>query len=156
MNWIPRNFLSTVRGALSGPALVLVLGAIGPTAVVADEADAKSLLKAMSDYIASQDAISFGYDASLEVITKEDQRLALVSSGTVSLDRPGNIHTTRSGGFADTETFFDGKSLTLLGKSANVYLQVDAPGTIDDLVDMMGGGNPLPESKRERWDKPGK
>ncbi|AXI45239.1 hypothetical protein C1J03_03820 [Sulfitobacter sp. SK012] len=137
MKWIPRNFLSAVRGAWSGPALVLVLGAIGPTAVAADEADAKSLLKAMSDYIASQDAISFEYDASLEVITKEDQRLALNSSGTVSLDRPGNIHTTRSSGFVDTETFFDGKSLTLLGKSANVYLQINAPGSIDDLIDMM-------------------
>ncbi len=137
MNWIPRNFLSTVRGVLSGPALILVLGVTGPTSVGADEADAKSILKSMSDYIASQDAISFGYDASLEVITKDDQRLALVSSGTVSLDRPGNIHTTRSGGFADTETFFDGKTLTLLGKTANIYLQVDAPGSIDDLIDMM-------------------
>jgi len=27
---------------------------------------------------------------------------------------------------------------------------------LGDLVDLMGGGNPLPESKRERWDKPGK
>ena len=109
MNRISRNFLSTVRGVLSGPTLIVVLGLTGPTSVGADEADAKSILKSMSDYIASQDAISFGYDASLEVITKDDQRLALVSSGTVSLDRPGSIHTTRSGGFADTETFFTEK-----------------------------------------------
>jgi hypothetical protein len=137
MTRIPRNLLSTVRGALSGTALIFALGVTGPTAVAADEADAKSILKSMSDYIASQDAVSFGYDASLEVITKDDQRLALVSSGTVSLNRPGNIHTTRSGGFADTETFFDGKTLTLLGKTANMYVQVDAPGSIDDLIDTM-------------------
>jgi len=27
---------------------------------------------------------------------------------------------------------------------------------LGDLVDMMGGGSPLPDSDRERWDKPGK
>ena len=137
MYWIPKNIFSTVGEALSGPALIVVLGLTGPTAAAADEADAKSILKSMSDYIASQDAISFGYDASLEVITKDDQRLALVSSGTVSLDRPGSIHSTRSGGFADTETYFDSKSLTIFGKTANMYLQIDAPGSIDDLIDMM-------------------
>ena len=30
---------------------------------------------------------------------------------------------------------FDGKTLTLLGKTANLYAQVDVPGTIDHLVD---------------------
>ena len=115
MTWVARNVLSNIRAAFSGPAFVLVLGVTGATAVAADEEDAKSILRSMSDYVASQEAISFGYDASLEVITKDDQRLALVSSGTVSLKRPGSLRTTRSGGFADTETFFDGETLTLLG-----------------------------------------
>ena len=137
MNCVVRNLHSTFGKALSGPALVLVLAVTGPTAATADEADAKSILKSMSEYIASQDAISFGYDASLEVITNDDQRLALVSSGTVKLNRPGKMHTTRAGGFADTETFFDGESLTLLGKTANMYVQIDAPSTIDELIDLM-------------------
>jgi len=137
MNGVVRNLHSTFSRTLSGPALVLVLALAGTTATTADETDAKSILKSMSDYIASQDAISFGYDASLEVITKDDQRLALVSSGTVKLNRPGSMHTTRSGGFADTETFFDGETLTLLGKTANMYVQIDAPSTIDELIDLM-------------------
>ena len=32
---------------------------------------------------------------------------------------------------------FDGKTLTLLGKNANLYAQVEAPGTIDQLVDVL-------------------
>jgi hypothetical protein len=32
---------------------------------------------------------------------------------------------------------FDGKALTLLGKNANLYAQVEAPGTIDQLVDVL-------------------
>ncbi|WIY23914.1 DUF2092 domain-containing protein [Parasedimentitalea psychrophila] len=137
MFWMSKNLLTSVTGKLSGPAAILVLGLIAPAETLADEADARSILKSMSDYVASQDAISFGFDANLEVVTKDGQRLALASSGTVSLNRPENFHTARAGGFADIETFFDGKTLTLLGKTANVYVQVDAPGSVDDLVEMM-------------------
>ena len=32
---------------------------------------------------------------------------------------------------------FDGKALTLLGKKPNLYAQIEAPGTIDQLVDVL-------------------
>ncbi len=105
------------------------------TAVSADEADAKRILEAMSDYMGAQKSLSFAFDATLEVVTSDDQKLALASSGTVALNRPDKIHVTRSGGFADVEMFFDGKTLTLLGKNANLYTQLDVPGTIDHLID---------------------
>ncbi len=103
--------------------------------VKADEADAKRILKAMSDYMAAQKSLSFGFDATLEVVTTEEQKLALASSGTVTLKRPDKIHVTRAGGFADVEMSFDGKTLTLLGKNLNLYTQLDVPGTIDHLID---------------------
>ncbi|MEK6249819.1 MAG: DUF2092 domain-containing protein [Planctomycetales bacterium] len=125
-------------------ALMVFLGT--PLGARADEADAKSLLKAMSDYMAAQDAISFEFDATLEVVTKDDQKLALASSGTVTLNRPDKIRATRSGGFAHVEMLFDGKTLTLLGKTANFYTQIDVPGTVDHLVDELRDtyGKPLP------------
>ena len=112
---------------------MMVVGA--PTAAKADEAAAKSLLKAMSDYLAAQTALSFSYDSNLEIVTQDKQKLALASSGTVTLGRPDKIRVTRHGGFADIEAVFDGKTLTLLGKNANLYAQVDVLGTIDHLVD---------------------
>ena len=96
-----------------------------------DSAEAKKLLKAMSDYLAAQTAISFDYNGTLEVVTNDEQNLALESSGTVLLNRPDKIRTERSGGFVDFETLFDGKTLTLLGKNAKKYAQLDAPGTIE-------------------------
>ena len=33
--------------------------------------------------------------------------------------------------------FFDGKTLTLWGKNSNLYTQIEAPGTIDQLVDVL-------------------
>ena len=111
-----------------------------------DSAEAKKLLKGMSDYLAAQKAISLSYDASLQVVTENGQKLALPSSGTVVLSRPDKIYTTRSGGFVDVETVFDGKTLTLLGKNANKYTQVEIPGTVDHLIDELKDkyGLPLP------------
>ena len=105
------------------------------TAVKADEADAKRIFKAMSDYMAAQKSLSLGFDATLEVVTKDEQKLALASSGSITLNRPDKIRYTRAGGFADVEMSFDGKTMTLLGKNANLYTQLEIPGTIDHLVD---------------------
>jgi hypothetical protein len=99
------------------------------------EANAKRLLKASSDYMAAQKAFSFDYDTYLEVVTKQNQKLGLASSGTMTVNRPDKIRATRMGGFANVEFVFDGKTVTMFGKNANVYAQVEAPGTIDQLVD---------------------
>lgn len=129
---------------ISVAALALIVGVGLPAGARADEAEAKSLLKAMSDYMAAQKAISFGYDATLEVVTKDEQKLALASSGAVTLNRPDKIRATRAGGFADVEMVFDGKTLTLFGKTANLFTQIDVPGTVDHLVDEL----------RDKYDRP--
>ena len=121
--------------SLSAMALSLIVGLGTSAGVSADEADARRLLKAMSDYMAAQKALTFEYDATFEVVTKDEQKLALVSSGGVSLSRPDKILVTRAGGFADVEMSFDGKTLTILGKNLNIYAQQDMPGTLSHLVD---------------------
>src|SRR3974377_264789 len=87
----------------------------------------------MSDYLAAQKAMSFDYDVNLELVSKQQQKIALVSSGTLTLDRPDKLHLTRTGGFANVEMVFDGKTLNLLGKKNKLYTQIQAPGTIDQL-----------------------
>lgn len=129
-----------VRSALMGTlktwaAPLAIFAVISVPVAHADEADAKRLMKAMSDYLASQQSVSFDYDASFEVVSKDHQKVALVSSGTVTLSRPDKIRVTRHGGFADVEFVFDGKTVSLLGKDANLYMQGDVPGSIDHLVD---------------------
>jgi hypothetical protein len=111
-----------------------------------DSAEAKKLLKAMSDYLAAQTAMSFGFDSVLEVVTHDGQKLALASSGAVTLNRPDKIHAARSGGFVDTEVLFDGKTLTLVGKNANKYTQLEVPGTVDHVIDELRDeyNRPLP------------
>ena len=95
-------------------AVIATAGTANMSAGRADEADAKRLLKAMSDYLGAQKAISFDYDVSLELVSTQQQKIALVSSGTVTLNRPDKLHLTRTGGFSNLEMVFDGKTLTLL------------------------------------------
>ncbi len=137
MRTVAQKLLSNSAVSMSAAALSLMVVLGAPSGARADEADAKKLLKAMSDYMAAQKAISFGFDATLEVITKDNQKLALASSGTVTLNRPDKIRATRAGGHADVEMLFDGKTLTLFGNNANLYTQISVPGTIDNLVDVL-------------------
>jgi len=121
--------------------VVILAAALAGTAAIsagrADEADAKRLLKAMSDYLGAQKAISFDYDVNLELVSTQQQKIGLASSGSVTLNRPDKLHLTRTGGFANVEMVFDGKTLTLLGKNSNLYTQIEAPGTIDQLEEVL-------------------
>jgi hypothetical protein len=128
------NVVGKTASILSAASLTLLV-VFGSPRAEADEASAKSLVKAMSDYMATQKAISFSFETDLEIVTKDKQKLGLASSGTVTLNRPDKLRVTRHGGFADVEAVFDGKTLSLLGKNANIYGQIDVPGSIDHLID---------------------
>lgn len=123
---------ATVQEATEEPAA-------GKAAVGDDESsrNALALLKRMSDYLAAQDVISLSYDSIFEVVSDDHQKLQIATSGTVDMDRPGNIRTTRQSGFSNTEMVFDGTTLSFLGKGQNAYVQAEAPGTIDNLIDQL-------------------
>ena len=137
MQYTSRKVTRTVKKCTAVLAVVATAVTASISAGRADEVQAKSLLKAMSDYLAAQKAISFDYDSNLEIVSTQQQKIGLASSGTLTLNRPDKLHATRTGGFANVEMVFDGKTLTLLGKNANLYAQVEAPGTIDQLVDVL-------------------
>jgi hypothetical protein len=136
MSRLALNVPSLRRAALLAAVAASAVGT-GVCTAAADEAQAKALLKGMLDYLAAQKTLSFDFDSNLDIVSKDGQKLTLASSGTVALSRPDKIRATRSGGFADMELVFDGKTASLLGKGANVYAQVDAPGTIDQLIDTL-------------------
>ena len=123
---------------------IVVLGM--STGVSADEADAKRLLKAMSDYVSSQQTIELTFDSDIEVITPELEKIQFTNSGEALLSRPDKLHARRTGGYADVELFFDGKTASIFGRSLNGYAQFDAPGTVDQLITALrvGHGIALP------------
>jgi hypothetical protein len=99
--------------------------------------EADRILTAMSSFLGGQKAFTVEYNVDNEVIAVDGQKLQFSASGSLAVQRPGRLHATRHGGFANAELFFDGQALTLLGKNANVYWQLTGPRTIDEAIDAL-------------------
>ena len=92
------------------------------------------LLKSMSDYLGAQPSIAASFDGSMEVVTNDLEKIQFNSSGDFLLVRPDKLRISRKGGFSDVELRYDGKTAALLGKNSNVFAEVEAPGTVDQLL----------------------
>ena len=106
----------------------------------AQGSDAKSILKAMSDYVSSQKTIELTFDSDIEIITPQLEKIQFTNSGEALLSRPDKLRAHRVGGYADVALFFDGKTVTIYGKHINSYTQFDAPGTVDQLIEALRQG----------------
>jgi hypothetical protein len=126
-----RTFSSEVGAAVMTAFVAMAFGP--PT--MANEDDAKKLMKSMSDYMADQKSISLDFDSSLEVVTHDHQKLAFANSGKVKMVRPDKLHVTRKGGFSDAELTFDGNNVSLLDKEDKLFAKAEIPGSIDKLVE---------------------
>ena len=71
--------LKLMRSIVAWTAVLAITAIASMPAVHADEAQAKALFKAMSDYLAAQKAISFEYDTNLDIVTKDGEKLGLAS-----------------------------------------------------------------------------
>jgi len=118
----------------SALAAALVLSAI-PAAQGANHDDARDILKRMTDYVAAQKTIAAKYDSDIEIVTTEGQKISFNSSGQLLMQRPDKLHVSRTGGYADIDMVFDGKTLDVLSKDQNKYMQMEAPGTLGQLVE---------------------
>ena len=97
--------------------------------------DSANLLKAMADYTAAQKSITATFDSDIEVITPELQKIQFASSGQLKMTRPDKFRVNRTGGYADVDLVYDGKTVSLYGNNAKAYVQADMAGTIDQLID---------------------
>jgi hypothetical protein len=77
------------------------------------------------------------FDSVFEVVSEDKQKFQIMTSGTLDMTRPDKIHTTRKSGFSDTEIVFDGKTVSILGKGENAYVQAEVPGTVDNLIEQL-------------------
>ena len=55
----------------------------------------------------------------------------------MQLSRPDKLHATRTGGYTDVDILFDGKTLTVNNKGGNAFAQIEAPGSVDQVIDLL-------------------
>ncbi|MCH4561063.1 DUF2092 domain-containing protein [Mesorhizobium jarvisii] len=125
------------RAAVAVTVLSMAMGWTLTMPAWAEEAGAKNLFKAMSDYVSGQKTISFKYNSNVEIVTPDLQKLTFASSGAAIVNRPDKIRVTRTGGFADVELTYDGKSLGLYGKNLNAFTKIAMTGSLDEVIDTL-------------------
>lgn len=127
---------AVVKRGVSTALLAIGFGlSVGPApAAETVNRDADEILRSMSKFLAGTKAFSVSADISNEIVTLEGQKLQLNAYSTVLVERPSRFYVTRQGRFADAALFYDGKQLTIFGKTSNAYLQKDITGTIDDAI----------------------
>lgn len=123
------------RSVLIGVVLTMSISLVSQANAQANGAE--KILKAMADYVASQNTVSITYDSDVEVITSNLQKIQFTSSGQVQMSRPAKLRATRTGGYKDIEIVFDGKMLTVNDKDAKGYAQIDVEGTANQLIDVL-------------------
>jgi len=94
--------------------------------------DADRILKSMSTYLAGTKAFSVNAEVALEIVMRDGQKLQLMRSHKLIVQRPSRFRIDVKGVVADAELIFDGKTLTLYSRGRNAYMQRDVSGTIDD------------------------
>lgn len=100
------------------------------------DADANTILVAMTDNLKGLKELSADYDADHEIIDLAGQKLQYSASGSIVLSRGKGLRLTRKGPYADVEVTFDGKQISLYGKGMNVYAQMESPGaSLDEAVE---------------------
>jgi hypothetical protein len=122
---------SLIRKAL-GTSLVIVTFAAAQSARADDPA---KILKSMTDYLSGQKSLSASFDSDIEIITPELQKIQFSSSGQMKLSRPDKLRVRRTGGYADVELVYDGRTISLYGNNAKSFVQTDLAGTVDEMID---------------------
>lgn len=100
-------------------------------------ADAKRIVKAMSDYMASQKNLSGDFDVDLDIITPQLEKIQFSASGSLLLQRPDKVRLIRKGGYSEAEMISDGKTVTIIDLVNGTYSQLKSAGGIDDTIGMM-------------------
>lgn len=124
----------------AGAFLAATLLATGQSAQ-AQERDAREILKAMSDYVGSQQIIELSFNSAIEVITPQLEKIQFTNSGGAILSRPDKLHAYRNGGYSEVELFFDGKTVSVFGEKENGYAQFEGPANLDQLFDALKAGH---------------
>ena len=130
--------LKRIFTSLAATFMVLLLAT---ASVQAQERDARSILKAMSEYVSSLQTIELTFDSAIEVITPQLEKIQFTNSGGAQVSRPNKLHAHRIGGYSDVELLFDGKTVSVFDKHSNSYAQFDGPSTVEQLIEALRAGH---------------
>jgi hypothetical protein len=121
--------LATVRAQDAGARA----GAAPAPALV--DARADEVLRRMAAFLAGTKRFSLEAEESFDLEVGRAYRVQLTNLRTLTVERPSRFVADATGDTLHRSSWFDGRTLTVLNKQKNVYGSVEAPGTIDAVLD---------------------
>jgi hypothetical protein len=119
----------------SGIAVVAAVSMAVQAQPTGIDAEAQRLLKASTDFLASQQRFSADTRNTLEVVLKSGQKIEFNHAARVSVQRPNKLRAERSGDLVHQLFVYDGKTLTLYKPKDKAFAQVAAPDTLEDMLE---------------------
>lgn len=120
--------------------MLATLVAVGaPAALFAGDAvieeEASRILEKSMDYLSGLPQFSVSADNTLEVVLASGQKIQFDSASLVAVKRPNKLYAVRLGDVAGQKFYYDGATLTLHDADNDVFATVDAPATLDGMLD---------------------
>ena len=97
--------------------------------------EATRILKASTDFLASQQQFRADTRNTLEIVLKSGQKIEFNSTARQSVQRPNKLRAERTGDLVEQVFVYDGRSLALYNPQDKVYAQVAAPATLEAMLD---------------------
>lgn len=119
---------------LAGAVLTLAPGGLwaGQSEV---EPESKQILAKSMSYLSGVQQFGLVAHSSLEVVLTTGQKIQFDTTSAVAVKRPNLLYAARLGELTDQEFFYDGKTLTLHQVDAGFYATVEAPDTLEGMLD---------------------
>jgi hypothetical protein len=96
----------------------------------------RELVKQMSDKLASSNTLSLSTQEYREIVARDGQKRTVQRAHDVVLRRPDRLYSKQTGDRA-TDTWYDGKYVTLAIHPDQVYGQIRSPETVDETLDAL-------------------
>ena len=127
--WVPLGAALVLSFCLLAP----VWSAEQPTQAKPPKIEPKALeiLKQMCDYLKGLQQFSCQAEITEDLLLTTGQKIQLGKTVEVSVRRPDRMRAETQGDADNRQMIYDGKTITLLDRSRNVYTTIDAPPEID-------------------------
>lgn len=133
MSKIKQTLAALARSTCFSCVAVISVSAQGQPAGIETEAVEK--LENSMSYVAGLGRFALETSSSIEVVLHSGQKIQLDSTVDLTVQRPNKLHAIRKGEIGEQEFFYDGESLTLHDGATNYHATVDAPATLDGMLD---------------------
>lgn len=122
---------------LSPPATAVAQepAAAAPAPVRRLDPRADDILKKMGALLAAAPRFALEAEETFDEVSENAPRVQLTNLRRVGIERPSRFAADVTGDTLTRASWYDGTTLTVLDKARNAYLSVEAPGTIDAVLD---------------------